>query len=159
MILEVVKELIKERKLRANDLSERIGVSPNTLSRNFKENGTEIKYSTLEALINVLGEREVYTRLLERLQTLEFVKMDIQDGVVWGVFLVNDVPSFVGMVSNKRIIVYVKELDTTIYNRKKLEAAVGTDVELEDIKEDTNIVNMWVYQYERKSPPTTVKGG
>tara|TARA_R110002049_G_scaffold308133_1_gene511035 strand:- start:8392 stop:8844 length:453 start_codon:yes stop_codon:yes gene_type:complete len=150
MLVETIQEIIKERKLKLNALADQIGTSPVTLTRNF--NGTsEMKLSTLESLIHVIGEREFYTRVLEDLQTLEFVKMDVQDGVVWGVFLVNNVPSFVGCVENKRILIYVKELDTTIYNRKKLEAAVGEGVELEDIREDTNIVNMWVYQYKRKS--------
>jgi len=150
MLVETIQEIIKERKLKLNALGEEIGVSPVTLTRNFK--GTsEMKLSTLEALISVLGEREVYTRILENLQTLEFAKMDVQDGVVWGVFLVNNTPSFVGCIENSRILLYVKELDTTIYNRKKIEAAVGKGVELEDIKEDTNIVNMWVFQYNRKS--------
>lgn len=150
MLVETIQEIIKERKLKLNALAEQIEVSPVTLTRNF--NGTsEMKLSTLESLINVIGEREFYTRVLEDLQTLEFVKMDVQDGVVWGVFLVNNVPSFVGCIENNRILLYVKELDTTIYNRKKLESAVGDGVELEDIKEDTNIVNMWVYQYKRKS--------
>ena len=150
MLVETIQEIIKERKLKLNALADQIGTSPVTLTRNF--NGTsEMKLSTLESLIHVIGEREFYTRVLEDLQTLEFVKMDVQDGVVWGVFLVNNVPSFVGCVENKRILIYVKELDTTIYNSKKLEAAVGEGVELEDIREDTNIVNMWVYQYKRKS--------
>ena len=150
MLVETIQEIIKERKLKLNALADQIGTSPVTLTRNF--NGTsEMKLSTLEGLIEVIGEREFYTRVLEDLQTLEFVKMDVQDGVVWGVFLVNNVPSFVGCIENNRILLYVKELDTTIYNRKKLEAAVGDGVELEDIKEDTNIVNMWVYQYKRKS--------
>tara|TARA_R110002020_G_scaffold156218_2_gene338059 strand:+ start:39396 stop:39848 length:453 start_codon:yes stop_codon:yes gene_type:complete len=150
MLVETIQEIIKERKLKLNALADQIGTSPVTLTRNF--NGTsEMKLSTLESLIEVVGERNFYTRVLEDLQTLEFVKMDVQDGVVWGVFLVNNVPSFVGCIENNRILMYVKELDTTIYNRKKLEAAVGDGVELEDIKEDTNIVNMWVYQYKRKS--------
>lgn len=150
MLVRTLQEIIKERKLKLNALGEQIGVSPVTLTRNFK-GASEMKLSTLESLISVIGEKEFYTQLLDNLQTLEFVKMDKQDGVVWGVFLVNGKPYFVGCLENKRILLYVKELDTTIYNRKKIESAVGGGVELEDIKEDTNVVNMWVYQYQRKS--------
>jgi hypothetical protein len=151
MLVKTLYEIIKERKLKLNAIADQISVSPVTLTRNFK--GTsEMKLSTLEALISVVGEKEFYSQLLENLQTLEFVKMDVQDGVVWGVFLVSGKPSFVGCVENKMILIYVKELDTTIYNRKKIEAAVGVKgAELETVKEDTNIVNMWVYQWRRKS--------
>lgn len=149
MLVETIQEIIKEKKMKLNALAEQIGTSPVTLTRNF--NGTsEMKLSTLEGLIRVIGARDFYTRVLQDLQTLEFVKMDVQAGVVWGVFLVNNVPSFVGCIENNRILLYVRVDDTTIYDRKKLEAAVGDGVELEDIWEDTNVVNMWVYQYERK---------
>jgi transcriptional regulator with XRE-family HTH domain len=150
MILETINELRKEKKLSISDLAERIGGSPVTLQRNLGK-GSKLKIEELEAIIKVFGEKEFYTRILDGLQTLEFVKMDIQDGVVWGVFLVNDKPQFVGCVGNARILVYVKEVDPTIYNRKKIEAAVGKGYELEDIREDTAIVNMWIYQFERKN--------
>ncbi len=45
-----------------------------------------------------------------------------------------------------RRVILIKLTDL---GRKKIEAAVGKGVELEDIREDTAIVNMWVYQYKR----------
>src|SRR5690606_7244825 len=113
-------------------------------------NGTsEMGIATLEGLISVLGEREFYGTVMDNLQTLTFEKLDNQDGVIWGVFLVNGKPSFVGCIENNRIMIYVRSNDTTLYNRKKIEVAAGKGVELEDFTEDTRMVDFWIFQYHR----------
>ncbi len=150
MIIEMINKLRKEKGITIADLAEKIGASHVTLQRNLVE-GSKLKVEDMEAIARVLGEKEFYAAIIEELQTLEFVKMDIQNGATWGIFLVNDTPQMVGYVENLRLILYIKESDSSIYNRKKLEKAIGPGVELEDIKEDNNIVNMWVYQYRRKS--------
>lgn len=151
MLLRTIQTLIKEKKLRKNALAEQIGVSPVTLTRNL--NGTsEMQISTLEALIKVIGEREVYSRILDELETVEWVVMDNMDGLMWGVFLINDVPTYVGHIEKGELTVYVKDLDNFKTSQGKLRLSLKNNlVRIKDVKEDTNIVNMYVYQYRRKS--------
>ena len=147
-MLNTINALIKEKKLRKKDIAKQIGVSPVTLSRNL--NGTsEMQLSTLEAIIKTIGEGEVYRRLLERLEVIEWKTMDVQGSSTWGVFLINDKPVYVGLIEGNQLTLYVRDI-TNIQNIKKIENCFK-DVKVNDFKEDINIVNMWVYQYERKN--------
>ncbi|KAB7528436.1 helix-turn-helix domain-containing protein [Flagellimonas olearia] len=153
MILDTINRLRKEKKITIAELAEKIGMSPVTLQRNLST-GSKLKIDDLEAIIKVLGEEHFYFIMLAQFKTYEFVKMDIQDGEIWGIFLINGEPKVVGLVDDYNLALYFKEGERYSYDIPRLEFAVGPDVGIWDIKEDNNIVNMWIYQYERKSGPT-----
>ena len=63
MILDTLKLVMAEKKITAKKMAQQIGVNEHTLGRNL--NGTtEMKLSTLEAIIDIIGRKEIYCRLM-----------------------------------------------------------------------------------------------
>ncbi len=96
MILDTIKKLMSENKMSTKEIARKIGTNRHTLGRNL--NGTtEMKISTLEAIIDTIGRKEIYCRLMLTIEPhqIDAEIMDMAHGLVRKAFSIQGKPDLI----------------------------------------------------------------